>query len=206
MNAQVRALFAARESSDRDAAYKAFVDLMTLAQEPVTWSYEVWDQLVGDLSHRDGHKRAFAAQLLARLAISDPEHRMRRDFAALAKAMRDEKTVTARHALQSIWRVGLAGPDRLALVLDALGKRFRACSSEKHASLVRTDVITSLGHLFCATGDPSIEACAERLIASDRDEGARRKQRSSWTAAARPRPAVPGSPAGCPPSGGGRNE
>jgi hypothetical protein len=186
MNAQVRTLFTARESSDRVTAYQAFVDLMTLAEKPVSWSYEVWDQMVGDLSHRDGHKRAFAAQMLARLAISDPEGRMRRDFAALVTILKDEKTVTARHALQSLWRVGLAGPDRLALVLDALAKRFRECSSGKHASLVRTDVVTALGHLFRATGDPSVEARAESLIASEKDEKARKKQGSSWKAAARP--------------------
>ena len=159
----------------------------TLAEKPVGWSYEVWrsmDRMVGDLSHRDGHKRASAAQILARLAISDPENRMRRDFVALAAVMKDEKTVTARHALQSIWRVGLAGPDRLALVLQALKGRFRECSSEKHASLVRTDVITSVGHLFRATGEPSIEAGAQSLIASEEDERARQKQRSSWKAAA----------------------
>lgn len=87
----------------------------------------------------DGHKRAFAAQLLARLAISDPENRMRHDFAALAAVMKDEKTVTARHTLQSIWRVGLAGKEHRTLVLDALAKRFRECPPEKNASLVRTE-------------------------------------------------------------------
>jgi len=185
VNARVRSLFAERESPDRSEAYEAFVGLMALAEKPVEWSYEVWDPMVADLSHRDGHKRAFAAQMLARLAISDPENRIRRDFAALTAVTRDEKTVTARHALQSIWRVGLAGPDRRALVVDALAKRFGECSSEKNGSLVRTDVLTALGRLFRATGDPSIEARAEKLIASERDEKARKKQASSWKAAAR---------------------
>jgi hypothetical protein len=186
MNARVRALLAGRESPDRHEAYEAFVELMALAEKPVEWSYEVWDQMVGDLSHRDGHKRAFAAQMLARLAISDPENRMRRDFAALAAVMKDEKTVTARHTLQSIWRVALAGPDRRTLVVDALAQRFRECPSGKNASLVRTDVVTALGRLFRATGDPSIEARAQRLIASEKDEKARKKQAASWKAAARP--------------------
>jgi hypothetical protein len=187
MNARVRALFAARESSDREVAYQAFVDLMALAEKPVSWSYEVWDQMVGDLSHKDGHKRAFAAQMLAHLALSDPEGRMRRDFAALAAVLRDEKTVTARHVLQSIWRVGLAGEDRRALVLDALEARFRECPSEKNGSLVRTDVITSLGRLFRAVVDPGVEARAERLVASEKDEKARRKQQAAWRSATRVR-------------------
>lgn len=183
MNARVRALFAARESPDRDAAYQAFVDLMTLAEKPVDWSYEVWDQLVSDLAHKDGHQRAFAAQLLARLALSDPENRMRRDFAALAAVTKDEKTVTARHTLQSIWRVGLASENHRALVLDALAKRYRECSSEKNGSLVRSDVVRALGCLFRATGHASVETYAGLLIASEKDDKAQKKQRASWRAA-----------------------
>jgi hypothetical protein len=180
---RVRALFAARESSDREVAYRAFVELMKLAEDRVDWSYDVWDQMVGDLSHRDGHKRAFAAQMLAHLAISDPENRMRRDFPALADVMTDARTVTGRHALQSIWRVGLAGEDRVALVVDSLTKRFHECTSEKNASLVRTDVLTSLGRLFRAVGDVSIEARAEILMASEEDEKSRQKQKAAWKAA-----------------------
>jgi len=183
MTPAVRALFEARESADRNEAYQAFVDLMTLAEEPVDWSYEMWDQMVSDLSHKDGHKRAFAAQMLAHLAISDPENRMRRDFSALAAVMTDEKTVTARHTLQSIWRVGLAGEERRTLVLNALTKRFHESTDEKNGSLVRTDVIAALGRLFHATGHPSIEARAETLIASEADEKTRKKQRAAWKAA-----------------------
>ncbi len=183
MNARVRALFAARESADRDAAYQAFVELMALAEKPVPWSYEVWDQMVDDLSHKEGHRRAFAAQMLAHLALSDPENRIRRDFATLTAVLRDEKTVTARHALQSIWRAGLAGEDRRTLVLDALEKRFRECSSEKNGALVRTDVVTSLGHLSRAVEDPSVDARAESLMALEKDEKARKKQQAAWRAA-----------------------
>lgn len=180
MNARVSALFAARESDDRQAAYDAFVELMRLAEKPVAWSYDVWDRMVGDLSHAEGHVRAFAAQMLAHLALSDPEDRMRGDFAALAGVMRDEKTVTARHTLQSIWRVGLAGEDRLALVLDALAERFRDSASERHGSLVRTDVITSLGRLSSAVNDPAVESRAEALMASETDPKAQKKQRACW--------------------------
>jgi len=180
MNARVRKLFTARESGDRSSAYEAFVSLMKLTENPVPWSYDVWDQMLQDLSHKDGHKRAFAAQMLAHLAISDPEDRMRRDFAALATVMRDDKTVTARHALQSIWRVGLAGKARQKQVVDALAKRFSECASEKNGSLVRTDVITSLGWLLRAVGDPAIESRVETLIASETDPGSQRKQRACW--------------------------
>ena len=97
MKRRVRDLFAARESSDRDAAYRALVDLFAMAKDPVDWAYDVWDQMVEDLGHKEGSKRAFAAQMLAHLAISDPEDRMLDDLPTLAAVMRDDKTVTARH-------------------------------------------------------------------------------------------------------------
>ncbi len=184
MNERIQALFAARESSDRNAAYQAFNGLMAAARQPVDWAYEVWDRMVADLGHKDGHKRAFAAQMLAYLAISDPEERMLSDFPALAAVMRDDKTVTARHALQSIWRVGIAGPKQKRLVVDALEKRFKDSATEKNGSLWRTDAIASLGNLARETGDSSIAERAAKLIGSEKDEKAQTKQRAAWKKAA----------------------
>jgi hypothetical protein len=90
---------------------------------------------------------------------------MLRDFPAVAAAMRDEKFVTARHTLESLWRVGLAGPDRAALVVAALEARYQECSAEKNASLVRTDVMTCLARLANAVGDESLEDRADALMA-----------------------------------------
>ena len=47
MNKRVRDLFAARESSDRDVAYQAFVDLMTLAEK-----LETMELLWADISRQ----------------------------------------------------------------------------------------------------------------------------------------------------------
>ena len=180
MEDRVKELFAARESSDRAASYQALVELFEITERPVAWAYEVWDQMVEDLAHRDGHKRSFAAQLLARLAISDPEARMLGDFAAVAAVTRDEKTVTARHALQSLWRIGLAGPDRAKLVVDALEKRFGECASEKNASLVRSDAVAALRCLADALKDDAIADRAKALIDSETDPKAQRKHRDAW--------------------------
>ncbi|NIX18334.1 MAG: hypothetical protein GWN07_00100, partial [Actinobacteria bacterium] len=87
MDERAAALFADRESPDRDAAYRATVGLFGMTDEPVAWAYEVWDGMLSDLAHREGHERAFAAQMLARLAISDPEGRMLKDFPRVAAVM-----------------------------------------------------------------------------------------------------------------------
>ncbi len=180
MDKRTKELFADRESPDRDVAYRATVGLFKLTEKPVKWAYEVWGQLLRDLTHRDGHRRAFAAQMLARLAISDPELRILKDFPKVVAVMKDQKTVTARHTLQTLWRVGLAGPKQKALVLKALERRFRECAEEKNGTLVRTDAVTSLGKLFKATGDNAIEAKTNALMDDEPDEKQRRKQRAAW--------------------------
>lgn len=180
MDPRAAELFAARRSGDRQAAYQAFVELMELCEAPVDWAYEVWDQTRSELSSRAGAERAFAAQLLSRLALSDPEARILGDFPLLAALLRDEKPVTARHTLQSIWRVGLAGPEPLALVLRELEQRFDEAAAEPRGSLVRTDVLTALGQLAAAQGDPRVAALARALLTREPDPKALRKQRASW--------------------------
>lgn len=185
MDTQVQALFDDFESGERDAAFRAFAGLFKCTERPVDWAYEVWDRLVSDLRHRDGHRRAFAAQMLARLAVSDPDGRMLRDFPKIAAVMKDKKPVTARHTLQSLWRIGVAGSEQRALVLKALERRFRACGKEKGASIVRTDALTALGRLFKATGERAVERRASALIEAEPDEAIRKKQRAAWRAAAK---------------------
>jgi hypothetical protein len=185
MNEHIQSLFADRASNDREVAYEAICGLFATAEEPVDWAYDVWDQLLSELEHGAGNRRAFAAQMLARLAISDPEGRMLEDFPRVAAVMRDSKTVTARHTLQSIWRVGLAGPTQRAMVVDALSARFGECAEGKHESLVRTDVVTALGKLMKATGDDAVERSALSLIEAEPDGKRRKGQAAAWRKAVR---------------------
>ena len=109
---------------------------------------------------------------------------MLRDFAAVAAVTRAAKTMTARHAPQSLWRIGLADPDRAALVVNALERRFRECVAEKNPSLVRSDAVTFMRRLVNSLGDKGIEARALALIDSEIDLEAQRKQRTGWKIAA----------------------
>ncbi len=96
-------------SEDKELQNKAFCSVLEATDKPVDWAYDVWDEMVATLSHKDNHQRAIAAQVLCNLAKSDPENRMLRDFDALLAVTKDERFVTARHCLQSIWKVGAAG-------------------------------------------------------------------------------------------------
>ncbi|GAB3057438.1 hypothetical protein GCM10027286_21440 [Virgibacillus ainsalahensis] len=48
---------------------------------------------------------------------------MLKDFQALWEVTKDEKFVTARHSLQSIWRVGLSGKEQKEMVIEHLASR-----------------------------------------------------------------------------------
>jgi hypothetical protein len=59
---------------------KAFFYILEASDKPVGWAYEAWDDMVENLSHKDNHNRAIAAQILCNLAKSDPKNRMQKDF------------------------------------------------------------------------------------------------------------------------------
>ena len=82
-------------SEDRELQNQAFSYILQETEKPVAWAYEVWDQLVEGLRHKDNHVRAISAQILANLAKSDPKNRMQKDFSALMAVTNDEKFVTA---------------------------------------------------------------------------------------------------------------
>jgi len=93
---------------------------------------------------------------------------------------KDVKFVTARHSLQSIWRVGLAGPEQRKLAVEGLTTRFAESADEKNGTLIRSDIAQSMRHLHDSTGDESIRARALGLIASEEAEKYRKKYASFW--------------------------
>ena len=105
------------------------------------------------LSHKEGRTRSIAAQLLCNLAKSDPERRILRDFDTLFAVTADPKFVTARHALQAIWRIGTVGKKHQSTVVDALAGRFSDCAAEKNCTLIRYDITQCLRRLYdCCQG------------------------------------------------------
>jgi hypothetical protein len=73
--------------ADRQLQNEAYYYILEITEKPVEWAYEVWDQAVENLSHKDNHNRAIASQLLCNLAKSDPENRIMRDFDRLLMSL-----------------------------------------------------------------------------------------------------------------------
>ena len=167
-------------SPDGPTRYEALLAIVKATDQPVDWAYDVWDDFLADLKHADPHRRARAAQILCGLAKSDPKQRMLKDFDAILAVTHDEKFVTARHTLQSLWKVGLAGKKQQALVLDRLAARFSGCAAEKNCTLIRYDIIEDLRKLYDAAPDEAIQARALALIETETDDKYRKKYAAVW--------------------------
>lgn len=167
-------------SEDRELQNKAFYSILKATDKPVDWAYEAWDEMVEGLSHKDNHVRAIAAQILCNLAKSDPRNRMLKDFDALLAVTKDERFVTARHCLQSIWKVGVAGKKQRKMLVDGLAGRFKECITEKNCTLIRYDIIQDLKKLYEEVRDEKIKGRALELIETEEDLKYRKKYASLW--------------------------
>jgi hypothetical protein len=167
-------------STDKDAQNQAFYEVLALTDQSVDWAYEVWDEMVADLTHQDNHRRAIAAQVLCNLAKSDPDKRILRDFDALLAVTRDDRFVTARHCMQALWKVGVVGKDQRAYYLEGLELRFNECINEKNCTLIRHDISQSLRNVYDQVHDEAIKAKALALIETETDAKYRKKYATLW--------------------------
>lgn len=180
MDELTRTLLDNMYSTDRPLQNAAFDALITKTDSPVTWTYEAWDELVKALTHPDNHVRAIAAQVLCNLAKSDPQKRMAKDFPVLLNITRDGRFVTARHTMQSLWKVGAAGDEQLTWYLEGLTTRFHECINEKNCTLIRYDISQSLLNTYNAVKSEKIRETALRLIDSEIDSKYRQKYAALW--------------------------
>src|SRR5258708_10955056 len=167
-------------SDDREVQNMAFSFILEATDKPVNWAYDVWDDMVAVLTHKDNHVRAIAAQVLCNLARSDPEKRMLHDFDALLAVTKDKRFVTARHTLQALWKIGTVGNQQQQKVVDGLAYRFNECITEKNCTMIRFDITQDLRNLYDVVKDETIRAKALALIETETDLKYRKKYASVW--------------------------
>lgn len=167
-------------SDDSKLRYKSFLYILKVTDKPVDWAYEVWDEMVAGLSHKDNHVRAITAQVLCNLAKSDPKNRMLKDFDALLAVTRDKRFVTARHTMQALWKVGVAGKKQQQKLLNGLAERFQECATEKNCTLIRYDILASLRNVYDEIHDETIKAKALALVETEKDDQYRKKYAALW--------------------------
>lgn len=180
MDEQTRVNLENLHSADRQVQNNAFLSILEATDRPVDWAYEAWGALVGGLRDKDNHVRAISAQVLCNLAKSDPQGRIFMDFPALLAVTKDSRFVTARHCLQSLWKIGVAGPRQQEMLIAGLEGRFRECISEKNCTLIRYDIIQSLRNVYDQVKDEAIRARALALIETEEDSKYQRKYAGVW--------------------------
>ena len=167
-------------SEDGDLQNKAFTYILKVTDKPVDWAYEVWGEMINGLTHKDNHVRAISAQVLSNLAKSDPKKRMLKDFDKLLTVTKDERFVTARHCLQSLWKVGVAGKKQQKIYMEGLERRFQECITEKNCTLIRYDILQSMRNVYDAVKDEKIRDKALELIETEEDLKYRKKYAMLW--------------------------
>lgn len=136
--------------------------------------------MLANLNHKDNHNRAIAAQVLCNLTGSDPELRILKDFETLLAVTKDERFVTARHCMQALWKVGVAGKKQRDVLVVGLEERFNECAAEKNCTLIRYDIIQSLRNVYDAAGDETVRAKALFLIGIEPDLKYQKKYATLW--------------------------
>ena len=167
-------------STDGDVQNKAYFYILEKTNKPVDWAYEVWDEMIEGLTHKDNHVRAISAQVFSNLAKSDPKNRMLKDFDKLLTVTKDERFVTARHCLQSLWKVGVVGKKHQKVYMDGLEHRFNECITEKNCTLIRYDILQSMRNVYDMVKDEKIKKKALELIETEEDLKYRKKYASLW--------------------------
>ncbi|HJS19241.1 MAG TPA: hypothetical protein VJ785_10860 [Anaerolineales bacterium] len=167
-------------SQDKELQNKAYFYILEATDKPVDWAYEIWDEMVEGLTHKDNHVRAISAQILCNLAKSDPKNRMLKDFDKLLAVTKDERFVTARHCMQSLWKVGVVGKKQQKVYMEGLEQRFRECITEKNCTLIRYDILQSMRNVYDASRDEKIKVKALELIETEQDLKYRKKYATLW--------------------------
>jgi len=167
-------------SKDRQLQNNAFLAMLKATDKPVDWAYEAWDELLANLTDPDNHNRAIAAQVLCNLAKSDPRRQMLRDFDRLLAVTKDERFVTARHCMQALWKVGVAGAEQQKMYLHGLERRVKECITEKNGTVIRYDILQSLRNVYDATREDRLKDAAWELIEIEDDLKYRKKYASLW--------------------------
>jgi hypothetical protein len=170
-------------SGGREGQGASFETLREATAGKVGWADRAWDTLMPLLQHKDNRVRSIAGQTLCNLARSASTGPVERDFDALMAATHDERFVTARHVLLALWKVGMAGPELRARLLNGYSERFRSSAEEKNGTLVRYDILCAMRSLYDETGDEAVKAAAMTLISIEQDDKYRKKYAGAWRGA-----------------------
>jgi hypothetical protein len=180
MPAGIDILMERLKSAKDDERYSALTELLAITEEKVPWFAEYREELAAKLADANSYQRSIGAMLLANLAKSEGK---KGEFGKLLPALMglvdDEKFITERQYLQSVWKVALVDPAYEKQIVAQLRAEFAACAAKKHANLLRLDIVAGLAKIMAGTGEAGMRPEIEALIATEEGE----KERTKYSAA-----------------------
>jgi hypothetical protein len=162
-------------STNDTIRFNALKAVLKQTEKKVDWTYLVWDQLIANLRNENSYQRSIAVMVLCNLAKSDPEKRIRKSIKSLLNLTRDEKFITSRQCIQSIWKVAGADPELEGKVIEHLEELYRNCQEAKHYNLIRQDIIQSIANLYGENHSEEIMKKAFELIQEEKDTKYKKK-------------------------------
>jgi hypothetical protein len=175
MDKPVKELIDNLGSTDDRIRFSALQSILELTESQVDWVYDVWDDLFEKLDHENSFQRSIAIMLLCNLAKSDTEDRLADSLDLLLAHTKDDKFITSRQCIQSVWKVATTSDRSRVEVLAHLERRFEECFEERHYNLIRQDIIQSLKHLYEEEKDDTLLTRAQELILEEKEGKYRKK-------------------------------
>lgn len=153
----------------------ALQTILKITEEKVDWVYDVWNDLVSRLENENSYQRSIGIMVLCNLAKSDSENRIEVILDRILAHTRDEKFITSRQCILSVWKLAVTGSQTKAMVLAHLEKQFEDCKEDKHYNLIRLDIIQSMLLLYDNKKDDGILSRAKELVKKESEDKYRKK-------------------------------
>ena len=168
---EIDLLFENLASKDDKVRYPSFIKLQEITDSKVKWIYTKWFMLVEKLSSENSYQRTIGLTLLANLCKNDHEQRIANIIDEYLNHFNDEKFITARLCIQSVWKIAVTNNNLRRKIIDSLENSYRENIHLKtHPNLIRQDIVDSLEKIMTGTKDERVKEAAARLIAEETDE------------------------------------
>ncbi|MBV7506672.1 hypothetical protein KW850_15515 [Bacillus sp. sid0103] len=102
------------------------------------------------------------------------------DFPSVWEMTYDKKFVTARHTLQSLWKIGLSGQEQKEMVIKHFVNRFTHGVDEKNIKLIRSNILQGMRELYDVSKDEELKNIALELIEKVDDPKYKKKYADIW--------------------------
>lgn len=166
MNDIIKDLMERLNVKDNNIRKEALNKVVELTECPVDWIYDYWDFLVEKLDSKNSYQRTIAMFIISNLAKSDRENRFEGILDKYLLMTEDEKFITSRQTLQTVWKVAIAKENCRKKIVEHLYRMFTENKYlDTHANLIRKDIVETLYKIYESDAEAidSIKRCYNHL-------------------------------------------